>query len=145
MSIESEIRRAIRESEKIAAKAAGLNPGRDFGYILVHRRGYVARRGKTEYRVRPTTYRKKDIGAPGKGPKVIKIKRKGALIAVGYSVHAPEDVRRRALRKAVEKYGPTSVYRMLLAQAVFRKRTDGLEPKFRADAEWIKKEYGLGR
>ena len=144
MDVEKEVRRLIQESEKLAAKAAGLNP-HPTGYIIVRRRGYTARRGKTVYRVRPTVYRKKDVGAPGRGPRVIEIRRKGALRQLGYSIHAPTDERRRALRKAVEKYGPTTVFRMLMAQAVFRKRTDHLEPKFREDAEWVKRQYGIGK
>lgn len=114
-----------------------------------------SRRTITVY-VKPTTYRRKgklvhrkgyrykrvDLGKPGKGSKLIKIKAKGALRKHGYGVHKSPSARHRALKKAIEEYGALSVFRKLMAQYVFRKNYDPETAKeFRADAEWVKEHY----
>ena len=87
------------------------------------------------------TYERKDLGKPGKGPKVIPIE-KGKLSQFGYGTKKSERARHAALNKAVEKYGALSVYRMLNAQIILRKRT---QPKareiFEADRNWIAQKY----
>jgi hypothetical protein len=113
--------------------------------LVVRRKGYTAKRGRTVYRVRPTTYKIEDRGAPGRGERVIEIRHPGRLKAVGYDVRAPASERRRALRKAVERYGERSTIGMLHAQAVFRKRTDGLGRRFAADRTWVARTYGTYR
>ena len=98
------------------------------------------RNGKIIHR-RAYSYERKDVGRPGKGPKIIPIK-KGKLSKFGYSTKKSERARHRALKKAIEEYGALSVYRMLNAQIVLRKRT---QPKvreiFEEDAEWVKSKY----
>jgi hypothetical protein len=108
-------------------------------YLVVHRKGYRRKDGTW---VRPTTFKIRDRGAPGRGRKVIKIRHPGRLRELGYSVDKPAHVRRRALRKAVRKYGERSVIGMLHAQAVFRKRTDSARKVFEADRTWVAKFYG---
>jgi len=94
---------------------------------IIHRRGY--------------TYRKKDVGKPGKGKKVIPIK-KGKLSKFGYSTSKSERARHRALAKAVKKYGPLRVFRMLNAQVILRKRTQKKQRKiFEKDRDWVKQTY----
>ena len=132
---------------------------------------------KFKVKVRPTTYRRKgklirrkgyvyermDVGAPGKGTKVIRIKREGALIKLGYSTDKPADERRKALSKAVKRYGARRVWYMLHAQYVFRKKqaenerkrfgrvvTEGIVQDariFESDRNWIKRTFKpkLGR
>jgi hypothetical protein len=121
--------------------------------LVVHRRAYVAYKdvkpgpGVKMRRVRipATTYKVRDRGAPGRGRRVITIEHPGRLKAVGYNVRAPAASRHRALSKAVRRYGERSTIGMLHAQAVFRKRTDGLGRRFAADRTWVAKSYGTYR
>jgi hypothetical protein len=93
--------------------------------------------------VPPTTFRIKDRGAPGRGKKIIPIK-KGKLAP--YSTALPAKRRRAILKKKIRRYGATSVYRSLMAQVIFRKRArDHAKSAFKQDAEWVKKTYGIGR
>lgn len=110
--------------------------------ILVHVKPTVYRRGGKVIRRKGYTYRRKDVGKPGKGPKLIVIKEKGALRKHGYSVKKSEMARRRALASAVDEYGALSVFRKLMAQYVFRKRYDPKTAEvFRQDAEWVRDRY----
>ncbi|MEM2512731.1 MAG: hypothetical protein QXU81_00200 [Candidatus Bathyarchaeia archaeon] len=85
-----------------------------------------------------------DLGKPGKSDKVIPIKKKGALVKYDYRVHKSEEARRRALAEAVKEYGALSVYRKLMAQAIFRKRyAPDVAERFRSDAEWVKSRYSV--
>jgi len=87
------------------------------------------------------TYERKDVGKPGKGPKVIPIE-KGKLSKFGYSTKKSERARHAALNKAVKEYGPLSVIRMLRAQIVLRKRTQpNVRRIFEEDLEWLEREY----
>jgi len=93
-----------------------------------HRRGYVAVR--------------KDLGKPGIGPQLIPIVEKGSLTRFGYSIKESANKRRKALEKAIKKYGALTVERKLNAQVILRKRT---QPKarevFESDAEWVRNQY----
>lgn len=112
------------------------------------RKGYTRKGGvkvspakvKATY-IPPTTYKIKDVGAVGRGKKVVVIKRKGALKQLGYSTSASATQRHRALMKAFKKYGKPTVFKMLQAQVVLRKRT---QPKARtvfvADRNWVEKQ-----
>jgi len=96
----------------------------------VHRKGYV--------------YRRRDVGKPGKGPKLIVIKEKGALRKHGYSVKKSDVARHKALTSAIKEYGALSVYRKLMAQYVFRKNYDPRTAKvFLEDAEWVRDQYKM--
>ncbi|MBW2675914.1 MAG: hypothetical protein JRD89_21365 [Deltaproteobacteria bacterium] len=117
--------------------------------LIVRRRGYLRRAYRRKdgtlvraTRVRPTTYRIRDRGAPGRGRKIIEIKHPGRLTRLGYRVKAPAATRRRALEKAVKKYGKRSVLGMLHAQSVFRRRTDHLGRRFEADRRWVARTFG---
>jgi len=97
---------------------------------LIHRKGY--------------TYLREDLGKPGKGPKLIVIKERGALRKHGYSIKKSAAARHRALEKAIKEYGALSVFRKLKAMETLRKNI----PKFRKakkifseDAEYIREKY----
>jgi hypothetical protein len=78
----------------------------------------------------------------GYSKRLIVIKRPGALRKLGYSIHQPREERRKAILKAVRKYGALSVYRKLLAQATLRKNRDPkMAERFRSDAEFVKEMY----
>ena len=130
--------------------------------IVVHRRGYwrgpyTYRRGGKLIRVRrhyvpPTTYRRRDVGAPGKGPKKIPIKERGALTRFGYGIHKSTRARRAALRKAIKKYGALRVWRRLHAQVQLREQAGVPGPKprpgveeawriFREDRDWVAENF----
>jgi len=90
-------------------------------------------------KVSPTTFKIKDIGAPGRGRKIIPIK-KGKLTKYGYSTSKSDTVRHRALRKADRAYGSVALFRMLQAQVIMRKRTQPKARKiFEEDRDWVKK------
>jgi len=92
--------------------------------------------------VKGFSYTKRDIGKPGRGKKIIPIK-KGKLAPYSTSLKASR--RRRILVKKVRRYGATSVYRSLMAQVVFRKRLkDHAKRTFKEDAAWLKSKYGIG-
>ena len=114
--------------------------------ITVHRRGYT-RKAYTRKdgvrvkrtRVPATTFKRKDIGAPGRGRRVIEVE-KGAM--EGYSTTMSERARHRKLDSLVRKHGATKVWRMLHAQCVFRKRMpDHAKRVFEADRDYIKNKY----
>ena len=109
-----------------------------------HRKAYVARRHGKLVKVKPsyvppTTFTIKDIGAVGRGERVISKIKKGLLRKFGYSTKKPVAERHNALRKAYKAYGGASLFKKLQVQVVLRKRT---QPKaaavFKADRDWVK-------
>lgn len=109
-------------------------------YITVHVRPHKShsKKGKVEH-VKGYSYKKKDLGKPGKGKKVIPIEHEDALTRLGYSTKKSEKARHRALKKAVKKYGASRVWHMLHAQVVFRKETQPRNRRvFEADRDWVK-------
>lgn len=125
-----------------------------------YRKGYTRKDGTKvsgawvqKTKVPATTFKIKDVGAPGRGKKKIVIKRKGALGVVGYSTSKSTSERRRALRRAVKKYGKDSVWRMLNAQVrlrekagepgeVFRPNVASKARIFQSDRDWITRTHG---
>lgn len=115
--------------------------------------GYtVKRKSGTTYKVYPkkkATYVKsacvKDIGLKGKAAPGQQIGplRKGELKKYGYVYRLPSEQRRSALRKAVNAYGPLSVYRKLNAVAKLAlRRAPDASKAFKADRNWIRETYG---
>jgi len=99
------------------------------GKVVIHRRGY--------------TYMRKDVGRPGRGPKLIPIE-KGKLSRFGYSTKKSARARHAALNKAVKEYGALSVARMLQAQIILRKRTQPhVRRIFEEDRDWLEKKYRI--
>jgi len=83
-----------------------------------------------------------DRGKPGKGPKLISIKKDKSLTKLGYKLSGKADTRHRALNKAVSKYGSLSVLRKVNALSVLLKNT---EPKYASNAtsdkRYLQKKY----
>ena len=108
-----------------------------------HRKPYTRKSGVkvAGAYVPPAEFKIKDVGAVGRGKKVVKIRRKGALKELGYSTGASVQSRREALRKAINKFNAPTVFRMLQAQVVLRKRT---QPQARnvfvADRNWVEEQ-----
>ena len=68
--------------------------------------------------------------------------KKGLLTKLGYSVKAKTSTRRRAVDRAVRKYGKLSALRKLNAVAVYTKRTSPLKSKkFKSDVKYVQKKY----
>ena len=110
--------------------------------ILVHVKPTTYRRKGKIVKRKGYKYRRQDLGKPGKGPKLIFIKEKGALRKHGYSVKKSEAARHRALASAIKEHGALSVYRKLNAQYVFRKNYDPKNAaRFKADAEWVRDNF----
>jgi hypothetical protein len=120
--------------------------------LRVHRKGYyrgpyvMYRRGRPvrvrRHYVPPTSFHIRDVGKPGRGKPVIKIK-PGLLSKHGYSTKLPEAERREALDRAVREYGAARVWRMLHAQVILRKRTQPeTREKFVRDRNYIRDRYG---
>jgi hypothetical protein len=113
--------------------------------LKVHRKGYhkkaYTKKSGTKVssaRVPSATFCIVDVGAKGRGKKVVLIKRKGALKKLGYTTSASQWVRHKALNKAMRKFGKPSVFKMLQAQVVMRKRTQPMtEEIFRTDRDWV--------
>ncbi len=116
--------------------------------------GFTVRRKGTMYTVRPkaNTIRVppsciKDRGLPGKGPKnsegIGKL-RKGELIKYGYQYRLSDSLRQSALKKAIKRYGPLSVYRKLDAVAKLSIRTAPDAAKiFTRDRNWVMDNFEL--
>ena len=110
------------------------------GMITVHVKPHKShsKTGKVEH-VKGYSYKKKDLGKPGKGKKVIPIEHEDALTKLGYSTKKSGKARHRALKKAARKYGGHTVWHMLHAQVVLRKNTQPRNRRiFRADRDWVK-------
>jgi len=102
---------------------------------------------------RSKRFKIRDVGTKGRGKKIIKIKRKGALRRLGYSIKKSVSARKRILNKAVKRYGKAKVWRMLNAQVklremggvageVFRPEVRATGKRFQADRNYITKKYG---
>jgi len=115
------------------------------GGRTIRRKGYTARRrGKT---VRVPSKRIKDVGYPGKGvlgtgqPGIGKLK-EGQLSTLGYQVSDKPSTRRRAVDRAVAKYGKLSALRKLNAVSVYTRRTSPKKSKtFKSDVRYVQKKY----
>ena len=116
--------------------------------------GFTVRRKGTVYTVRPkaNTIRVppsciKDRGLPGKGPREgegIGKLRKGELIKYGYQYRLSDSLRQAALRKAIKRYGPLSVYRKLDAVAKLSLRTAPDASKiFVRDRDWVQNNFQM--
>lgn len=88
-----------------------------------------------------TTFKIIDIGAVGKGRRLFKVK-KGLLKRYGYKTHESAQARHKALKKADKAYGSVRLWRMLNAQAIFRKRlADGNKETFIEDRDWVRENF----
>jgi len=143
-------------------KKLGLNKTCPPGQILrapykrqytntVKRNGFNVRRGNKVVRVYPSATSVlvpasciENKGLPGKGPKIIGPLKKGELTRYGYSARVGSEQRHVALKKAILVYGPLDVFHKLDAVAKLTVHTAPEAHKiFKADIEWVKKNYTL--
>ena len=105
----------------------------------VRSKRHTRRRGKLV--LLPVKGSKTRKWSPGIGPL-----RRGELSQFGYAGVAKLPVAQRhvALKKAVEKFGPLSVWRKLNAVAVYTKHTSPrISRIFKSDMAWIRRVFGL--
>lgn len=110
--------------------------------ITVHRKDgtnykYVRKAGTT--RVKPAHI--KDVGAAGKGPKLIGPLKHGMLTKFHYHPVEKERSRHAALKRAIVngKEEPLAVMRRLLALSTLTKRTlPNASRVYRSDFEWLR-------
>jgi hypothetical protein len=118
----------------------------------VRKEGFNQRRGGKTVRVYPSASTVvvpaaciENRGLPGKGVpggESIAPLRKGELAKYGYKAQLGRDARHKALKKAVEVYGPLGVFRKLDAITKLTLRTAPEAHKvFKADRDWIARSY----
>lgn len=120
--------------------------GRKIRRSAYSRKSYTRRSGTKVRGSRVPARMIRDVGAPGKwrakhmgAPGIGKLK-EGALSSVGYSVDAKTSTRRKAVDRAVKKYGKTGTIRKLNAVAVYTRRTSPAKSKsFKADMKYVQK------
>jgi Family of unknown function (DUF5771) len=112
--------------------------------IVVHRKSgktysYVRKAGKTRVRAAPIP----DVGAAGKGPKLIGKLKGGMLTKYGYHPVEATTNRHKALSRGISKgEKPLSVMRRLVAISTLTKRTLPRASRiYKADAMWIRSKY----
>lgn len=117
------------------------------------RKGYMRKDGT---RVKATKVRKAevspvcihDIGTPGHGYKIPTVLEKGVLEHYGYQSvdNLTLQQRRKALSMAVKDIPPLSLFRKLVILGTLNKnKNPKMSKTFRADADWVKENYGLLR
>jgi len=110
-------------------------------------RGFTTKKGRRHPRKQSLTYVGskciKNTGLPGKGKQSIGPLRKGELSKHGYSMSESEEKRHKALRKAIQEYGPLGVYRKLDAVTKLTARTIPNASKiYEKDRDWVEKRFG---
>lgn len=126
------------------------------------RSGYTVRRGPKKITVKATATRKSytymrkpgftrvkpvpipDVGAAGKGPKLIGKLKKGMLTQYGYHPVEAKTNRHKSLSKAISKgrEAPLAVFRRLQAIGTLTKRTLPRASRiYKADAKWIRSKF----
>ena len=123
---------------------SGYTQTRSRKVIRVHRKDgtsytYVRKPGKT--RVKPVHI--PDVGAAGKGSKLIGKLKGGMLTKYGYHPVEAMTNRRKSLTKGVSKgEKPLAVMRRLIAISTLTKRTAPRASRiYKQDAMWIRKKY----
>jgi hypothetical protein len=106
------------------------------------RKAYVAKRGGRKVRVAasevpPTSFKIKDRGGPGRGPKVVPPLEEGSLGGKGF-FNKPTAERHAVLKRLARKLGEKSVVGKLRAVQVFNKRVNpALSKKALVDSKFI--------
>lgn len=103
--------------------------------LTVHRKSYTRKDGT---RVKSTTYRTKNLGKSGRGPKLFQLK-KGGLSEYGYKPSYEMKKRHAALSSAISRgVSSLTLSRRLGALATLLKRTNPkLSKSLRRNQKWI--------
>ena len=115
---------------------------RKCGRGQIRRAAFTRRLAKSGKRTRVASRCVRNMGAPGKGKKLIGTLKKGLLSKYGYKAQNNAAERHEALKKAVKAYGALSVLRKLNAVAVYTRRTSpGVSAVFKADMKWVRASF----
>lgn len=102
------------------------------------RRAHIRYQSAKTVRVSPTVVR--NIGRPGKGPKILPPMRKGMLTMYGYSTSAPDTVRRAALTRAAIANSPLTILKRLRLVATYTRRSNPRVSRlYLKNRNWVKK------
>jgi len=102
----------------------------------IKRKGYTTKSGK---KVQASCIR--DRGQPGKGPYTLPpIKNKGYLTQFGYKLKDSFEKRKKALDKAIKKYGALAVERHINLVRNYSKSEKANYKKYTKDLEYAKKQ-----
>lgn len=123
-------------------------------YVIIKKKEYKLKNRKdgTQYYVKDGKHRslrknQKVISRktkPSGDLNQITISHPGSLAVLGYTTKSPLKVRRKALEKAVKKYGGLKVFRKLNAVYVLNSnRNPTLSEKFKRDRNWVKKNFSV--
>lgn len=104
------------------------------GQIL--RDGYVTKKGT---KVAPKCV--KDMGKPGKGPKLFEMKDSGLLGNYGYELKIAHEKRTEAIKKSIKKNGKNKVLKYLVALRTLHKSNERYYNKLDRDVKWVQKNY----
>ncbi len=105
---------------------------------MIRRASYKKKSGKT---VKSSCV--KDMGKPGKGPKLIVMPAEdvGMLGEFGYSLKKTHEDRVKALKKACKKYDMLKVLRHINALRTLFKSNESYYNKLDKDLKWLQKHY----
>ena len=98
------------------------------------RKSYKTKKG---IKVPPTCV--KDMGKPGKGPKLFEIPEedKGLLGGFGYTLKKKHEDRVKAIKKAIKEYSILKILRHLNALRTLQKSNEKYFKKLDKDVKWI--------
>jgi hypothetical protein len=117
----------------------------------IRRKGYsVHRKNGRTYRIFPKTSNEVEVKAAcvkvteqADAAAAADLKR-GQLRKHGYQYRLSDEFRRAALKKAVQEYTPTGVYKILNTATKLARKEKPLAAKiFEADRDWLRSEYGI--
>jgi len=121
--------------------------------IKQHRNGIVTlHRPAQKVHRKGFKYKRKDIGAPGKGPRIIKVLKKGKMTKIAVQGGFIKEGQRVSdiptsrmddfARYLAKRVGPARAFRMFQVQLLFRKRQpDGFQDKMLRARETIAREH----
>ena len=101
---------------------------------MIRRKAYTRKNG---IRVKSSCI--KDMGKPGKSPKLFTLK-KGGLSKYGYHISNSAEKRHKALKKASKHYSYATLVRKINALSILFKNTQpDLAKKAKQDVSWLQK------
>ncbi len=110
---------------------------------MIKRSSYSYKKSSSNKNVKVGSKCIKDLGQPGKGPKIIKLPKQdiGILSDYGYSLKLPYDDRIKALKKAMKYVDELKMLRHLNALRTLFKSNEKYYDKLNKDLHWIQKHY----
>ncbi len=110
---------------------------------MIKRKSYSYTKQSSKTKVKVGSKCIKDQGAPGKGPKIIRLPKEdiGILSDYGYSLKLQYDDRIKALKKAIKHVDELKLLRHINALRTLFKSNEKYFNKLNKDMHWIQKHY----